>query len=658
MTWGWVVIIVRGVFRVPAFGSTRPLGWLAAWMRRDLDGFVGHLDRLVPDLIVDDDIYGRDRLTAGAAMKDLGAVTDVDLEHPEQFLWWNSETQSNWRDGWVRHVLLVGDAAQRSAVRGYVERMVATADPDGYLGIHAPDLRFPGQGENGELWAQATLGRALLGYVEAADDRVHAGEVLEGVVRALRVTMSAWPVGGPNPFPAQSYAGAAHGLMLVDVLDRVADLTGDGAFRVYAAWLYRAFCEGHTSEPDARLDRLADPHAAFVGHGVHTYEHLRALVIAQEVEPTPELAEGLASYLRRMRACLTPAHGPIGDEWIAGRSADATTTGYELCSTQELLDSLLRLVAATGDLRWADDAEAVALNAGLGAWHPTHSAVAYLQTDNALAMTGNRPDLPADPHQTRYRYSPVHRQAAVCCVPNAGRLLPTYLRGAVLESDEGPVVALYGPMCTELTIDGAEVTLEQRTEYPGELAVELAITSRPPRTFELVLRAPGWATDVDVAVDSTDHEDPRDHGIEVTHGGDRTVLRGAWSSQRVRVGFTAAPAIERDARGDGFVRWGPRVLGLPIPDRTTMTADHGIAGLVDVSVTPDSDEHATLGLVVDPAALQVVPGGVEARFRISGSEGTTVRLLTPLGTAALRRVTFPVATPDRRARSAVPPPVT
>jgi hypothetical protein len=632
-----------GVFRFPAFGSTRPSGWLAEWMRRDLDGFVGHLDRLVPDLIVEDDIYGRDRLAAGAAVKDLGAVTEVDLEHPEQFLWWNSETQSNWRDGWLRHVLLVGDAAQRAAVRSYVEQMVATADADGYLGIYAPDLRYPLHGENGELWAQATLGRALLGYVEAADDRAHAGEVLVAVVRALRVTMSAWPVGGPSPFPAQSYAGAAHGLMVVDVLDRVADLTGDETFRAYAAWLYRAFCEGHTSEPDARLDQLGDPEAVFVGHGVHTYEHLRALVIAGQVEPTPELADGLAVYLGRLSACLTPAHGPIGDEWIAGRSADATTTGYELCSTQELLDSLLRLVAATGDLRWADDAEAVALNAGLGAWHPTVSAVAYLQTDNALAMTGNRPDLPDDPHQTRYRYSPVHRQAAVCCVPNAGRLLPTYLRGAVLQADEDVVIALYGPMRTTLTVGGAQVTVEQRTQYPDEHAVDLFVTSSPPRTFGLVLRVPGWATGVDVAVEPEgDH--PR-AGIEVDRAGDRVVLRGTWTSQRVRVEFAAAPVIERDARGDGYVRWGPRVLALPIPDHSVVTADYGVAGLVDVAVTPACDEHADLRLVADPAALQVITGGVEALFRVGDGPTTTVRTLAPLGTAALRRVTFPLAAP-------------
>ncbi len=64
-------------------------------MRRDLHGFVGHWDRLVPDQIADD-IYGRDPLTAGAAVKDLGAVTELELEHPEQFLSWNSETQFIW----------------------------------------------------------------------------------------------------------------------------------------------------------------------------------------------------------------------------------------------------------------------------------------------------------------------------------------------------------------------------------------------------------------------------------------------------------------------------------------------------------------------------------------------------------------------------------
>ncbi|MGA7689759.1 MAG: hypothetical protein WCA29_11100 [Jiangellales bacterium] len=106
-------------------------------------------------------------------------------------------------------------------------------------------------------------------------------------VRAMRVTMSAWPMGGASPFPVGSSAGGAHGLMLVDVLDRLSYLTGEEDSRDYAAWLCTAFCEGHTSERDAQLGCLLDPHAMFVGHGVHTYEHLRALVIASQVVHAP-----------------------------------------------------------------------------------------------------------------------------------------------------------------------------------------------------------------------------------------------------------------------------------------------------------------------------------------------------------------------------------
>lgn len=616
------------------FGRVRPSGWLAQRMRVDLDGFVGNLDRLAPDLIIDDDIYGADRLTAGASAKDLGAVTDVDLEHPEQFMWWNSETQSNWRDGWLRHILLIGDPVERAAVRAYVEQMLATADDDGYLGIHAPDLRFAAGQENGELWAQATLGRALLAYVEAADDRDHAHEVLAALRRAMDVTMVAWPIGGQSPFGPGGYAGTAHGLMVTDVLDRLADLTGDEGMRRYAAWLYLAYSQSEVSEPDVQLGRLLDPTAQFVGHGVHTFEHLRALVVAAEVDPQdPDLARGLEVYLSRMRACLTPAHGPIGDEWIAGRTADATSTGYELCSTQEIADSLVRLLISTGDLHWADELEAVVLNAGLGAWHPERSAVAYLQTDNAYAMAGNRVGAPEDPHQTRYRYSPLHREAAVCCVPNAGRLLPTYLRGAVLASDRDVVVALYGPMRASVEVDGIAVQIDQVTTYPEELAVELRVTTERPVAFRLVLRRPGWAQDIRVTGAQVASETP---GAVVI---DRT-----WHDESVVVAFSTAPQVHVDASGDVFVTHGPRALALAIPSTTRVTREFEVPGLADLSVEPTSHEHDFLSLVVDrPDLIEVVPDGVVAPF-VDGRDpsGAIVgRLLEPLGRSALRRLTFP-----------------
>ncbi|HRJ59317.1 MAG TPA: hypothetical protein PLV64_23765, partial [Anaerolineales bacterium] len=87
------------MFRFLPLNAIKPSGWLRTQMVRDLEhGFVGRLDELVPDLIQNDDIYGADRLTKAARTKELGVVAK-EAQWEVQFLWWNSETQSNWLDG-------------------------------------------------------------------------------------------------------------------------------------------------------------------------------------------------------------------------------------------------------------------------------------------------------------------------------------------------------------------------------------------------------------------------------------------------------------------------------------------------------------------------------------------------------------------------------
>ncbi|MCD7917062.1 MAG: hypothetical protein LUF84_01130, partial [Clostridiales bacterium] len=54
------------------FGQIRPCGWLKRELRESMRGCIGHLDQLVPDLILKDDIYGKDRLGCGSAQKELG----------------------------------------------------------------------------------------------------------------------------------------------------------------------------------------------------------------------------------------------------------------------------------------------------------------------------------------------------------------------------------------------------------------------------------------------------------------------------------------------------------------------------------------------------------------------------------------------------------
>ncbi len=146
----------------------------AGWKPRsapNLRGFTGHLDSLAPDLIIKDDIYGRDRLSKDVKRKDVGALAGGDPAAEVQYLWWNSETQGNWRDGFIRSAILAGDPQMLARAKAYVRRILATQDPDGYLGIYDRDLRYRFDGENGELWAKTTLLRGLLAWYEYGGDQ-------------------------------------------------------------------------------------------------------------------------------------------------------------------------------------------------------------------------------------------------------------------------------------------------------------------------------------------------------------------------------------------------------------------------------------------------------------------------------------------------------
>ena len=221
------------------FGEIKPNGWLKKELEENMEGCIGHLDALVPHLIREHDIYGKERLGRHSRLKDLGRNDSCSPEfegHEDQFIWWNSETQSNWRDGFVRSAMLLDNETYKKQTDAYVEEILKTQDADGYLGIYDEKLRFKCTGENGELWAQSTLLRALLAYCEAGDHP----QVFEKVRMAADRIMDGYKMGGANPFQVKEpFAGVGHGLTVVDAFDWLYEITGEKKYEDYALWLYQ-----------------------------------------------------------------------------------------------------------------------------------------------------------------------------------------------------------------------------------------------------------------------------------------------------------------------------------------------------------------------------------------------------------------------------------
>jgi uncharacterized protein len=206
------------------FGTIKPKGWLKKEIQRNLDGFTGHLDSLAPDLILKDDIYGKDRLSKEVKNKNVGAISDAG-DWQAQFLWWNSETQSNWLDGLMRSAILTNDTQMMGKAETIIRRLLATQDADGYIGIYDKNLRYRFEDENGELWSKATLYRALLAWYEYSKDK----QVLDAVVKATDDVMKNYPVQASHPFYSKNpnAGGLTHGLVFTDILERLYFLTGE-----------------------------------------------------------------------------------------------------------------------------------------------------------------------------------------------------------------------------------------------------------------------------------------------------------------------------------------------------------------------------------------------------------------------------------------------
>lgn len=480
-------------YQILPFGSIKPTGWLQVQMQKDVAGFVGNLDQLVPNLI-NDPIYGSGRLHKNSVVKDLGNNKEGDAEGSEQYKWWNSETQSNWWDGYIRNVLLLDDKAGLQKVAKYLDGILKTQDADGYLGIYDKELRYQFTSENGELWAKATLYRGLLAYYEYSKDP----KVWQALVKAVDNVMTNYPLGKSRPFSSGTAfnGGVSHGLTFTDVLDKMYQITGATKYTDYALFLYQDFCNTYQSEKDVQLNNILNPNYKLQSHGVHTYEHLRPLLVAAYASKNSDLEKALQIYLQRIENATTLTGGAIGDEWIAQRTADATNTGYEYCSLQELLDSYTVLFQKQGSLKTAEAIETIFYNAAQGSRNPDHSCIAYLKTDNSYAMEGTKNgEVEPDRKQTRYKYSPAHQDVAVCCNPNAGRITPYFIEKAWLKEGKNTLVnALLMPNVVTTTIQNKPITITTVTNYPYDNQFMFELSNPKQVAFVLKIRKPSWAT--------------------------------------------------------------------------------------------------------------------------------------------------------------------
>ncbi|GAA3557554.1 glycoside hydrolase family 127 protein [Nonomuraea rosea] len=180
------------------------------------------------------------------------------------------------------------------------------------------------------------------------------------------------------------------------------------------------------------------------------------------------------------------------DEAIGDRYELPSERSYsETCAAIAVMQWAWRMFLATSGAKYLDVFERVLYNAYAVGLSADGKAFFY---DNPLQR---RPD-----HEQRSGAEaggePLRRSwfGCPCCPPNIVRWMAQLADYVAAQRDGALIVAHY----TSAVIESAELDLAMESAYPWDGDVRLTVSRAPDGPYALVLRAPGWARDVTVAV--------------------------------------------------------------------------------------------------------------------------------------------------------------
>ncbi len=619
-------------FHFLRFGEVQPTGWIKEQMIRDLkDGFAGKLDKIAKEAATDIFASGRNR------------PDKANTENSAGDLWWNGETEGNWRTGFIMLAYLSGDSDAIKKADLFVSHILAAQDKNGYLGIFSDTLQYR---KAGDLWTQACLLRGLLAYSELSGNL----KVLKAVERSVKLTINTF---GPGKRPVPLWQ--THDLMYTDVLEDLYNTTGDTIYRNFALWLYEDYycknAKAGSYGSDLILSKITKPDVMFTSHGVHAYEHLRVPLFLWMATGRDDIGRGWQNAMNAVEKYSYPGGAAVSQESVDNLAPDPTYTMYEYCVIKELNSSMESALQKTGDGRYGDRIEQIWFNAAQGARIPNGGALTYLTSDNRYTCDQMTPD--GKKSQPRNKFSPAHADVAVCCNPFATQIAPYYVRSMWMRpvSGEGLSAMLYGPCLVTTDINNIQVTIEEKTNYPFENTLEFVVSPAKANAFPLNFRNPSWSQNTVVVC----------KGAKIVREGDYWKVEKKWKQgDVVKIIFSPLVKEIRAVNNEVALQYGALLFALPLPSEKKVIKSYPDSGFEDFELLP-SEKVEPLSFDKQNGlegfgfkAKQVAEGGNLLRpfdkpvIKLTGnmidSDGTQKEVdLVPLGNAyGLRQVTFPV----------------
>jgi DUF1680 family protein len=508
----------------------------------------------------------------------------------------------------------------------------------------------------GDLWTQSRAILALQLWADYWNDN----KIRDCVSKALDYTIDRYRKSDKDlrfNAPSGDSCGAGHDLMFMDALAEQSRQTGDLRFIEFGRELYADYSAGEMDwhETDGQLQTLLSDEP-IVGHGAHAVEFLRVPLALAEHLGDEQYFAAFKNGMAKIERAIGIGGGVKSDEQISLPGIECIPlpeNGYEICTMFEMMITLLESVRLTGDFHYLDLAEKLFLNDFQAAVTNDGRRTVYCLAQNQPAAT----------HQmgTRWDISPTHDDVAVCCVPNAGKILPILARRMIARTDELISFQLYGAMAATVQMQGKEVSIRQETAYPFEERITAHIGA-PNLTFTAEFRIPAWCKKAAIKVSGA-------KDVKQIQLGDRFQVTATWGADS-KVELDLPQELTQRTISDGRYVFdvGPLVFSAPIAHVATDYREYKLPGYADQDLVAVNakwmfppafrkQDLATAKLTRTALPQGVYPWSTEPSISISSTcwnlnphadEGLDVSAfhmvkLVPMGTTVLRWTAFPQA---------------
>lgn len=446
-------------------GQVRPAGWLKDQLQTQADGLTGHLADFWPDV-------ARSQWIGGDAEG------------------W--ERGPYWLDGLIPLATLLDDARLTSLAAFWVDKILASQRPDGWLGpVH--DTRF---GYPYDPWPLFIVLKALTQQHEATGD-ARIVPAMARLLRKLDATLAERPL--------RSWGRYRWGDLLLSI-HWLYERTGE-------SWLFDLGARVQQQGYDWRAQFRSLPYWDKVHpierdqstHGVNVAMALKAYGVwsRQSGDPSDrDVPPRMLDLLDRYHGQATGLYAC--DEHLAGRSP---AQGSELCAVVEAMYSLEVLLATLGAPSLGDRLERLAYNALPATLTPDMWAHQYDQQVNQVIchVSEERVWTSNGSESNVYGLQPNFP----CCTANLHQGWPKYVAHLWMRTpDDGLAAVAYGPCAVRTCVRGVTVAIGVETEYPFDGAIQ--VTVRPVETvrFPLHLRVPTWADGARLVLPAGDVQTP------------------------------------------------------------------------------------------------------------------------------------------------------